>query len=166
MNGEGGGNGLRFSEGAGGRAGAESATGQSDLGGAEENVSASAANSFLLAGSGGVDASTPMGNGRGRMFMMREGMGPGGGPGVGPGGGPGFEPGGGGGGFGGGGFGGGGLVAVRPGGGGAGGPGGGPGGGGIDLQHRKYFSRFPAKGDDFNGIFDVLYLPQVARHLF
>ena len=135
INGEGGSNGLRFSEGTGGRAGADSAAGQTDQGGAEENLSASAANSFLLSGSGGVDASTPMGTGRGRMSMMREGMGPGGGPGGAPGGGPGFELGGGGGGFGGGGFGGGGFGGGGFGGGGFGGGGGA--GGGPDWARQR-----------------------------
>jgi hypothetical protein len=122
MNGNGSGGGVRFSEeqAAGGGAQAENPV--------EADSSASASNSFLLAGGEGISASTPGGdqNLRQRFEQFRSllqlgqgapGFG-GGGPGGGPGGG-GFGPGGGG--FGGGGFGGGGPIEMFALGGGGGG---------------------------------------------
>jgi len=112
MNGNGNGGGVRFSEeqSAGGSAQTENPV--------DTDLSASATNSFLLAGGEGISASTPGGGqGRGQRFeqmrelFMMQGQGAPGFGGGGPGGG-GFGPGGGGfggGGFGGGGFGGGGF---------------------------------------------------------
>jgi hypothetical protein len=118
MNGNGNAGGVRFSEeqSAGGGAQAENPT--------ENDLSASASNSFLLTGGEGISASTPGGNQNLRQrfeqfrFLMQQGQGAPGFGGGGPGGG---GPGGGGGGFGGGGFGGGGPIEIFAMGGGGGG---------------------------------------------